>query len=255
MKRKNGKQNKLLKFLALVFLYLGVGMLCLPLIRNIYWMERITHQVITEVDSLQALDVIPNQQITPPTLREVFTGTTTGKSIGRLAIPSLALNLPVFAGLDQEEMINGAGTMYPQRDPRTNNLVLVGHHTGSTSILFGRLAEIQKEEPIYLRYLGDPLAYQVDSIKVVKASEVAVAAETKQPRLTLVTCDRVTPTNDRIVVTAKQIRETNKKSIAQKIRHQQLVSKEKSGWRQEWPAISLVLTGLLALTYLIIKKI
>lgn len=230
-------------------------MLCLPLFRNVYWSEQISRLAVTEVDSLKTLDVIPNQRISPPTLTEVLAEPPRFESIGRLAIPSLELDLPIFAGLDQTEMIYGAGTMYPGRDPQKGNLVLVGHHTGSASLLFGRLAQIQITAPIYIRYLGTNYAYQVTDMKVVKATDVAVIEETKEAQLILVTCDRITPTNDRIIVTAKRLIETNKETIAQKIKHQQRLNAEKSGWRQEWPALSMVIVGLLVTTYLIIKKV
>lgn len=75
--------------------------------------------------------------------------------IGGIAIPELGINLPIFKGLGNTELIYGAGTMKEEQVMGgENNYSLASHHifgiTGSSQMLFSPLERAQNGMSIYL---------------------------------------------------------------------------------------------------------
>lgn len=257
MKRKNEKQNSRIKVVLLILLYTGILLICFPILKNSLFVEKTATIQTKEVKQLSEIQQIPFDRIEAPTITEIMKSSDTYTSIGALQIPSIGINLPVFAGLSQEAMLYGAGSMYPERDPKTNNLVLLGHHTGVSDLLFGKLADTKQGDIIYLRYLSQYYAYEIQTKKMVNETQISVLEKTNKPLLTLITCDRGTATEKRLVVTAKPVKD-NHRMIKTKMLHQ---TRAKS--RQQYklkicrvwlPLLGLVLV-LVILTYLIIKKV
>ncbi|MUG33622.1 sortase, partial [Psychrobacter sanguinis] len=75
--------------------------------------------------------------------------------IGGIAIPELGINLPIFKGLGNVELIYGAGTMKEdQVMGGDNNYSLASHHifglVGSSEMLFSPLERAKDGMVIYL---------------------------------------------------------------------------------------------------------
>lgn len=257
MKRKNEKQNKGIKAVLLILLYAGILLICFPILKNSLFVEKTATIQTTEVKQLSEVQQIPFDRIEAPTITEIMKSSDTYTSIGALQIPSIGINLPVFAGLSQEAMLYGAGSMYPERDPKRNNLVLLGHHTGVSDLLFGKLTDTKQGDLIYLRYLSQYYAYEIQAKKMVNETQIDVLEKSKQPLLTLVTCDRGTATEKRLVVTAKPVKD-NHRTIQTKMLHQTKV-KSRQQYQLKITHVWLPLLGitvsLVILTYLIIKKV
>ncbi|MBO0409912.1 class A sortase [Enterococcus hulanensis] len=257
-KRKNEKQNRLVKIVVLFLLYTGVLLVSFPILKNSILVEKVTTSKITEVKNLTEITQIPFERIEAPSVSEIMKSSNDFSSIGEVQVPGVGLDLPVFAGLSQEEMIYGAGSMYPKRNPQKDNLVLLGHHLGVSDLLFGKLKDAQLGDTIYLRYLSNYYAYKIQSKEIVNEADIAVLENTAKPLLTLVTCDRGTQTTGRLVITAKLVEAQAKDSIQTKMTKQEKVSHgQKPRLRLSMIWLPLLGIGLLLvlLTYLIIKKV
>ncbi|MDU5335448.1 class A sortase [Enterococcus sp.] len=257
MKRKNEKQNRLIKVILLVFLYAGILLICFPILKDSLFVEKTTTIKTTEVARLSEIDQIPFERIEAPAISDIMKSSDAYTSIGAIQLPSIGMSLPIFAGLSQEAMLYGAGSMYPERDPNTNNLVLLGHHTGVSDLLFGKLAEVKRGDQIYLRYLSRYYAYEIQTKKMVNETQINVLEKSTVPLLTLVTCDRDTATKMRLVVTAKPVKQMST-VVKTKMTHQVKEKQEQQILLKVghvWLPLLGIIAVLVLLTYLIIKKV
>lgn len=238
-------------------LYTGVILICFPLLKNVVLVEKTTTATVSEVSKYSEISQIPFERIEAPSLLEIMTSSNDLKSIGAIQVPSVDIELPVFAGLSQEELIYGTGAMYPERAPETNNMVLLGHHVGVSDLLFGKLMNVKVGAVVYLRYLSHYYSYQVTTKKMVKETEIQVLEDTPQPLLTLVTCDRGSKTDNRLVVTAVPVKETTRKIKEQMMNHAKKVETRVTQlrFRRIWLPLLLIMLCLFLATYFILKKV
>lgn len=257
MTRKNEKQNNLVKIVLLLLLYMGVILICFPLLKNIVLVDRTTTATVSEVSKYSEISKIPFERIEAPSLSEIMTSTNDLKSVGAIQVPSVDIELPVFAGLSQEELIYGAGAMYPERDPGTNNMILLGHHVGVSDLLFGKLMDVKVGAVVYLRYLSHYYSYQITTKKMVKETEIQILEDTTQPLLTLVTCDRGTKTENRLVITAVPVKRAPSKIKVQMTNYTKIAETQiqQLRFRRIWLPLSLIMLCLLLATYFILKKV
>ncbi|WP_057895019.1 class A sortase [Lacticaseibacillus brantae] len=257
-KKPHAKPNRGLKFLALILLYLGVGLICLPFAKNAILLEKTATAQVQEVKTLNQVKSIPFEAVQAPTIRQALTSNNQLTSIGRLQVGTVGLDVPVFAGLGQSELLYGAGSMYPKRDPKTNNLVLAAHHLGTASLLFGRLMQAKVGNVIQLRYLGQLYQYHVTSKRVVNDTNLAVLKESRTPQLTLITCDQPTATTGRLIVTATLDSKPTTHQLAATMTQRTSATRQvqqSQRWWQFWLPLVAILVVLPGLSYLIVKKV
>ena len=131
---------------------------------------------------------------------------------GAIAIPDVAINLPIFIGLSNQALSYGAGTMKEtQVMGGENNYALAGHHVfdmvNSASVLFSPLEKAKPGMSIYLTDKEKIYTYTITTVKTVAPTEVSVIEDEGSKRLlTLVTCSDRDATN-RIIVQAELIDE------------------------------------------------
>jgi sortase A len=102
-----------------------------------------------------------------------------------LSIPKLGLDVPVFDGTDELTLNRGAGRIVGTARPgEQGNIGIAAHRDG----FFRSLKDIQVGDQIELAVLRRKFVYTVDSITVVKPSDVTVLQARPRPSLTLVTC-------------------------------------------------------------------
>lgn len=115
--------------------------------------------------------------------------------IGGIAIPDLSINLPIFKGVTNENLLYGAGTM---KDSQVmggeNNYALASHHvfglTGSSQMLFSPLEKAKVGMTIYLTDKSMVYTYKVTEIVSVSPEQIEVLDDVAgQSTLTLVTCE------------------------------------------------------------------
>lgn len=115
--------------------------------------------------------------------------------IGGIAIPDLSINLPIFKGVMNENLLYGAGTM---KDSQVmggeNNYALASHHvfglTGSSQMLFSPLEKAKVGMTIYLTDKSIIYTYKITEIVSVSPEQTEVLDDVAgESTLTLVTCE------------------------------------------------------------------
>ncbi|AGM98839.1 sortase [Streptococcus iniae] len=125
--------------------------------------------------------------------------------IGGIAIPDLDINLPIFKGLGNTELLFGAGTMKEEQVMGgENNYSLASHHifgmAGSSKMLFSPLEHAKVGMPIYLTDKDKIYRYDITVVETVTPDRVDVINDTLgMKEVTLVTCTDIEAT-ERIIV-------------------------------------------------------
>ncbi|MGM0240842.1 MULTISPECIES: class A sortase [Enterococcus] len=120
--------------------------------------------------------------------------------IGGVAIPSVAINLPIFKGLSNEALLWGAGTTKENQQMGVGNYGLASHHAYEDDLLFSPLGKVNLGATIYLTDLENIYEYKVTSKEKVDPTAVQWLDEVPDKSLvTLVTCGDVSGIN-RVIV-------------------------------------------------------
>ena len=122
----------------------------------------------------------------------VVSAATSAKNdaIGKIAMPSVGLKLPIFEGLNNEDLVRGAGTMKQgEQMGAEGNYALAGHHMKDAKLLFGPLADAKLGDKIYVTDEKKVYVYTTTVKTVVNKSEVQyIYDEPGKKMITLVTC-------------------------------------------------------------------
>ncbi|WP_261805518.1 class A sortase [Lapidilactobacillus luobeiensis] len=110
-------------------------------------------------------------------------------ALGKIAIPSVSLYLPILKGLSDTAMSLGAGTMKADQKMGTGNYALAGHYMTNKGILFSPVAQTELGQKIYLTDLDHVYTYQITSKAVIKPEAVAIIDDRAGEKIvTLITC-------------------------------------------------------------------
>jgi sortase A len=105
--------------------------------------------------------------------------------IGRIELPRLGVRAMVREGIDDRTLRRAVGHIPATALPgEPGNVGLAGHR----DTFFRQLRNVHKNDHIAIRTLNGEYDYVVDSLKVVRPSDVQVLASTGKNMLTLVTC-------------------------------------------------------------------
>lgn len=105
--------------------------------------------------------------------------------LAALRIPKIALEVPVFEGIDEVTLNRGVGRIPGTARPgEGGNLGLAGHRDG----FFRGLKDVAQGDVLELRTPEGTRTYVVDRIAVVDPKDVSVLDDRGAPTLTLVTC-------------------------------------------------------------------
>jgi len=108
-----------------------------------------------------------------------------GAPIAVVRIPRLALEVPVWEGIDEITLNRGLGHVPGTAVPGTDgNVAIAGHRDG----FFRVLKDIVAGDRIELETLDGVRSYEVENTRIVVPKEVSVLEPTAAPVLTLVTC-------------------------------------------------------------------
>lgn len=127
--------------------------------------------------------------------------------IGGIAIPELSINLPIFKGVTNANLLYGAGTMKDnQVMGGENNYALASHHvfnlTGNSNMLFSPLERAKNGMVVYLTDKTTVYTYTITEITTVTPEQLEVLNDQpNQSLLTLITCQDAKATR-RLVVKA-----------------------------------------------------
>lgn len=123
-------------------------------------------------------------------------------AIGKIAIPSVKMRLPILKGLSNENLSTGAGTMKADQTLGQGNYALAGHYMTNQGILFSPLKNVQLGNKLYLTDMSKVYTYTVTTKTTVNETQVQWINDVAGKRLvTLVTCASATEgETNRIIV-------------------------------------------------------
>ena len=121
------------------------------------------------------------------------------------------MNLGIFKGTTNYNLLRGVGTMKPDDKMGEGNYTLAGHNNGDKSLLFGSLLDIKKGAIIRITDKTTIYEYKVIETKIVPNTsleliENAEADTVGKPIISLMTCDKGTWTSNRFFVIGKYVK-------------------------------------------------
>lgn len=131
--------------------------------------------------------------------------------IGQLVIPSLDMNLCIFKGTTNYNLLRGLGTMKPNDKMGKGNYTLAGHNNGDKKLLFGALMDIKKGAIVRITDKTNIYEYKIYETKVADSTSLELlenseAEKVGKPIISLMTCDKGTWTSNRFFALGKFVK-------------------------------------------------
>lgn len=131
------------------------------------------------------------------------------EAMGRIIIPSIKVNLPIYHGTEEGNLQRGIGHLFGSDLPVGGigtHSVLTGHTGLPTATLFDNLKKLKNGDSFFIHVAGHKLKYVVDQTKVVLPEEVNdLRPEQDKDLLTLVTCTPYGVNTHRLLVRGHQV--------------------------------------------------
>ncbi|WP_159524095.1 class C sortase [Actinomyces marmotae] len=132
--------------------------------------------------------------------------------MGRLRIPTIDLDLPIYHGTSDQVLLAGLGHLQGTSLPvggKGTRSVITGHRGLANATMFNNLDRVGVGDTFTLEVFGEVLSYQVIETKVVAPEETeSLRADPDRDLVTLVTCTPLGINTHRILVTAERITPT-----------------------------------------------
>ncbi len=146
------------------------------------------------------------------------------EAMGRIALPTIKSDLPIFHGTSDRVLARGVGHLYgtdlpvgtpgelgedgaiPPAPPE-GRLSALSAHTGlQNATLWDNLVQIEKGDPVYVAAAGEKLKYEVRDIEVVTPDKTSLLRRTPNKDLvTLITCTPYGINTHRLIITAERV--------------------------------------------------
>ena len=229
MSKKKKKSNKLFLFIFI----LGLGILSYPMISNWYYRIESNNQV---ADYKEARDLLSDEEIQRRMrLAKIYNdnlGNVTPKDpyseeekhkaienyaqmlelrtkIGVIVIPSIDVDLPIYAGTNEEILQKGAGHLEGTSLPiggESSHTVITAHSGLPSARLFTDLQKVKMGEKFYIENIGGTLAYEVDHIDIIEPSDFQqLLVVPEKDYATLLTCTPIMINTHRLIVRGHRV--------------------------------------------------
>jgi LPXTG-site transpeptidase (sortase) family protein len=132
-------------------------------------------------------------------------GSAIDPTLTRLIIPKINLDSFVVEGTSHKALLRGPGRLKNSAEPGQSGNVIISAHRDT---FFRHIFELGKGDQVRVEHAGKTAVYEVIEKKVVDPDDVEVLRQTKDPRLTLITCYPtyyIGPAPQRAVVIAKLV--------------------------------------------------
>lgn len=164
--------------------------------------------------------------------------------MGRLTIPVIEVDLPIYHGTSDDVLQRGVGHLYGTSLPVGgigSHAALSAHSGMLDKRMFDRLGELEVGDHFFINVLGEELAYQVISSEVYTPEEGVekIVREPGEDLVTLITCTPYGINTHRLLVTGTRV-EGPSKNLGYEIGPTGMV--ESPWWI--WPLIVLVLVSV-----------
>lgn len=129
--------------------------------------------------------------------------------MGRLVVPKLAINLPVYAGTAEVVLQKGVGHLEGTSLPVGGNnthTVLTAHRGLPEARLFSELDQLVVGDKFYIHNVEGVLAYQVDQVKVIDPGNFSdLLIDPGHDYATLLTCTPYMINSHRLIVRGHRV--------------------------------------------------
>ena len=137
--------------------------------------------------------------------------------MGRLRIPSIDLDLPIYHGTDAETLEKGVGHLQGTSLPvggLSQHAVLTAHRGLPKATLFNNLPKVKKGDTFTVEMFGEVLTYRVFETQTVLPEETkALSPQYGKDLMTLVTCTPLGVNTHRMLVTGERVLPTPAKDV------------------------------------------
>lgn len=132
-----------------------------------------------------------------------------GEAMGKIEIPDLDLNLPIYHGVSEEVLQRGIGHMSNSSFPvggLNTHTALTGHRGLPSSKLFRNLDKLKIGDTFLIHMLDDVLAYEVEDIMIVLPTETSwLEMRDDKDYVTLITCEPYMINTHRLLVRGERV--------------------------------------------------
>jgi sortase A len=130
-------------------------------------------------------------------------------AMGRLRVPAVGIDLPIYHGTSDDVMAKGVGHLYgtslPVGGPGTH-AVLTSHTGLANAKLFDNLKQAKDGDLLQIDVLGQTRTYQVDQIKIVLPDDASDLKKVDgEDLITLVTCTPYAVNTHRLLVRGHRV--------------------------------------------------
>lgn len=195
-------------FLKLIFI-LALGILIYPIFESRVIEKRENDKVIADFE--KNFEYEKNIQVDKSSL-----DLSKAKDvIGVIYMPKINLNLPIYYGIDEHALSNGAGTMVEYGLPKGQNnthSIITSHSGLSSSGLFTNINQLELDDLFYIKTdEGIINKYMVNNIVTVEPTDFSYfTLDQNKSKVTLVTCTPIGINTHRLLVQGELIGQENK---------------------------------------------
>lgn len=228
------KENKLVIFLFIPMILLGLGLLLYPFISNrisvghyqkviqIYD-KKVSEETRDANNKLlmdareynrslsfgEVVDVFQNPEVKNSDRYLSILNINDNGMMGYISIPKIDVRIPIYHGTTSDVLQKGVGHLEGSSFPvggESTHAILSAHRGLPSSKLFTDLDQLKKGDIFYIYILNQVLAYQVDQVLVTEPSETdALRIVDGKDYITLVTCTPYAINTHRLLVRGERI--------------------------------------------------
>ena len=236
------KRKTIIRIIIIVFFFAGLSLLLYPLISNewnSYRQSRLISDYNAEIEKKEeagSLDyaeemekaVAYNESLLPSVLPDSFAvaeasdedseehqeymaclNLTGDGMMGRVEIPKIKVNLPIYHTTDEDILEQAAGHLEGSSLPvggSSTHAVISAHRGLPSASLFTDLDQMEEGDHFLIYVLDEVLCYEVDKISVVEPSETQdLAVEEGEDLVTLFTCTPYGVNSHRLLVRGHRV--------------------------------------------------
>lgn len=137
--------------------------------------------------------------------------------MGRVKIPKIDVDLPIYHGTDDDTLLEGAGHLEGSHLPvsgTSTHSVITAHRGLASATMFDNLDKVEVGDRFTLVVFGEVLSYEVRETKVVEPTDTESLRPTDGLDLvTLITCTPLGINSHRILVTGERVTPTPAKDV------------------------------------------
>ncbi len=125
--------------------------------------------------------------------------------VGQLVIPSVDMNIPIFKGINNANLLAGSATMRKNQQMGTGNYPLAGHYMNEKNVLFGSLMDVKEGDLIRMTDKETIYEYVTYDVLIVPDSALYIIDDKEsdkigKPIISLMTCYYSSKTEKRFFV-------------------------------------------------------